>query len=333
MTDAQLPYMCAFLVGFVIMAYVLLDGFDLGVGILFPWTKSKDHRDIMMNSIAPVWDGNQTWLVLGGALLYGCFPLAFSTLMPIFYVPILTMSLALVFRGVAFEFRFKADKAKVLWSFVFGISSTIAAFSQGVILGTFVHGMASPGGIPVNGWFTPFSLFAGLGVITGYSLLGSTWLVIKTSGELQQTMARTSKHLLWAYLFMMIVVSIWTPLAGDYFFHKWISFPRLFYLSPLPILAFSCIIIAYRSLLTRKHEALPFLCVTMVFLLAFAGFLYSVWPFLVPHHYTIPQAASDASGLRFVLIGALVLIPVLGAYSAYGYYVFRGKVGKSAFYH
>lgn len=333
MTETLLPYLACFLLGFVIMMYVLLDGFDLGVGILFPWVNNRCHRDVMMNTIAPVWDGNQTWLVLGGALLYGCFPIVFSTLLPIFYIPIMTMSIALVFRGVAFEFRFKANQSKVLWSFVFGISSTIAAFCQGVILGTFVHGMATPGPILPHDWFTPFSLFAGVGVVTGYALLGSTWCVLKTEGAIQHLMKKTSSYLLWALLFMMTVVSIWTPLSGSYYAERWLHYPEILYLSPLPILSLAAIITAWRSLNNHRHEALPFSCVISVFLLSFAGFFYSVWPYMVPNQYTIAEAGSDAVSLKFVLVGAMICVPMLSAYTAYGYYIFRGKVSKDAFYH
>lgn len=329
--DALLPYLAAGLVSFVIMMYVLLDGFDLGIGILFPFIRDKSHRSIMINTIAPVWDGNQTWLVLGGALLYGCFPSAFSALMPLFYFPIIIMSLALVLRGVAFEFRFKAAKESTLWCYVFSLASITAAFCQGTILGSFVYGVGHPTCTRALGCNT-FSFFTGLCVVGGYALLGATFGVLKTKPPLQSQLVKLSKYLLICMLFMLVVISLWTPLSSTIYAEKWLRYPTILWLSPLPIASIIALITAWLGLQKKPDSAIPFLSVIAVFVLAFVGFFYSVWPYMVPNTLTITQAASEPKSLGFILAGAIVMIPVLSAYTAYGYYVFRGKVEENTFY-
>jgi cytochrome d ubiquinol oxidase subunit II len=226
----------AIIISFAIIMYVLLDGFDLGIGILFPWVKNTEYRDVMMSTVAPVWDGNETWLVLGGASLYGAFPVAYSTLLPILYMPLMIMLAALIFRGVAFEFRFKAHRSRFIWDTAFALGSTLAAFTQGVILGTFVQGYGEtlPATISPYQWLTPFSALTGMAVVTGYALLGSTWLIAKTVGDLQDKMFHAAKILLFFVACFLLIVSIWTPMIDPQVMARWFSIPNIFYLSPLP---------------------------------------------------------------------------------------------------
>lgn len=322
----DLPLIWALILSFVIIMYVILDGFDLGIGILFPWVKSEEQRDIMMSTVVPIWDGNETWLVLGGACLYGAFPLAYSTLLPILYMPLTIMLAALIFRGVAFEFRFKAVRSKVLWDIAFAAGSTLAAFCQGVVLGTFVMGYTALGTPYV--WLTPFSAMTGIAVVTGYALLGSTWLIAKTSGDLQTRMYQYARWLLIGVALFMVVVSIWTPLSYPRIWERWFSLPNLFYLLPLPLLtAMAFIWNGYA--LTHRYERLPFALSISLFIFAYIGFCISDWPYIIPHQVTIAEAAAPVSSLKFMLVGICILLPVLLAYTYYSYWVFKGKVAAA----
>jgi cytochrome d ubiquinol oxidase subunit II len=325
MINHVIIFIWAAIIGFAIMMYVLLDGFDLGIGILFPWFEKKEYRDTMMNSIAPIWDGNETWLVFGGASLYGAFPIVYGTLLPILYLPLMVMLSALIFRGVAFEFRFKSDKSRVLWDFAFGLGSITAAFCQGLILGTFVYGYTSgqaPGHYFV--WFTSFSVMTGIAVVCAYALLGSTWLIMKTKNELQRTMFHTAKILLLGTTIFIGIVSLWTPFTSDELFMRWFSFPNFLYLLPLPIL--TGLVILYATYALHKgFESAPFVMSICLFLFCFIGFGISMWPYLIPRSVTIWQAAADQKTLIFFLIGAVILLPILISYTAHSYYVFKGK--------
>jgi len=326
----DLPLIWAGLLGFIIIAYVILDGFDLGIGILFPYVHSENERDAMMNSVAPVWDGNETWLVMGGATLYGAFPLAYSTLLPILYMPILIMLASLVFRGVSLEFRFKAKKTKFLWDIAFCAGSTIAAFAQGIILGTFVQGYTLSA-VPYQ-WLTPFTLLSGIALVFGYALLGSTWLVGKLEGDLQLKMFRIAKILLPIILFFVVIVSAWTPWIDPFIYTRWFSVPNLFYLLPFPVLTAITGFFAWLNL-HKQNERWPFLLTILVFILCYAGFAISAYPYIVPRIFTLWQAASDPSSLIFILVGTLILLPVLIGYTIYSYYIFRGKVSHETGYH
>lgn len=322
----MLPVIFAVILAFIIIMYVILDGFDLGIGILFPFTHSERERDHMMNSIAPVWDGNETWLVFGGAMLYGAFPLVYGLLLPILYMPLMLMVIALIFRGVSFEFRFKAEKSKSLWNWIFALSSFAAAFLQGVILGCFVQGFPlNEAQTTVNAiWLTPFSLLTGLALICGYGLLGATWMVIKCEGRLQNKMIHYAKGLLMLVSFFLIFVSIWTPLHSVETFNRWYSFPNILWLSPLPIITSVMIYLTWQTL-TRGQEIKPFLYSIIIFLCAYTGIGISVYPYLIPRQVTLWDAAAPDSTLKFILIGVVIMLPVLIGYTGYAYHVFRGK--------
>ncbi len=323
----MLAFTFASLIGFILIMYVLLDGFDLGIGILFPLSESEHERDQMMNAIAPVWDGNETWLVFGGAMLYGAFPSVYGTLLPILYMPIMLMLIALIFRGVSFEFRFKAHRSKPLWNWIFSISSVAAAFFQGVILGCYVQGFPHEQGRILSEeilWLTPFSLLTGIALICGYALLGATWMIIKSNKRIQQKMVHAAKGLLVLVSLFLLVISIWMPLHDKLIFERWYSFPNLIFWAPLPILTIIMLIMAWNSL-AKGHEWRPFIYSIFVFLCSFAGIAISVYPYLIPYHLTIWEAAAPDKTLSFILVGVIVMLPVLIGYTLYAYYIFRGK--------
>jgi cytochrome bd ubiquinol oxidase subunit II len=325
----MLPFIFAGLLAFIVIMYVILDGFDLGIGILFPFTASEEERDHMMNSIAPVWDGNETWLVFGGAMLYGAFPMAYGLLLPILYMPIMLMLVALIFRGVSFEFRFKAELSKPIWNWLFAISSLAAAFFQGVILGCFVQGFSmNETTLKLNAnWLTPFSLLTGIALVCGYALLGATWLVIKSDGELQEKMKHATKGLLVLVSLFLIFVSIWTPLHSTEIFNRWYSLPNFFLLSPLPIFTAITVILAWWSL-THGKEIMPFIFSIVIFLCSYCGIAISVYPYLIPYQITFWEAAAPNSTLLFILVGVVIMLPFLLGYTLYAYHVFRGKVSN-----
>lgn len=309
------------------MMYVLLDGFDLGVGILFPWIKQSEYRDIMMSTVVPVWDGNETWLVFGAAALYAAFPLAYGILLPTLYMPIMILLIALIFRGVAFEFRFKAHKSQFIWDIAFAAGSILAAFIQGIILGTFVKGYGSHLPLPHTAyhWLTPFTIFTGAAVVCGYALLGATWLIIKTHDELQARMYKAAKVLLIVVAFFLVSVSIWTPIVEPRVMHRWFSLPNFYYLSFLPIL--TILIVFYNFYcLHKKRERLPFILTIGLFIFSYIGFCISAWPYIIPHALPIWQAAAPPTTLKFILVGAAIILPILFIYTLYSYHVFRGKV-------
>lgn len=327
----MLPLIFGILLGFIILMYVILDGFDLGIGILFPFTSNEQDRDTMMNSIAPVWDGNETWLVFGGAMLYGAFPKVYGLLLPILYMPIMLMLIALIFRGVSFEFRFKAKRSKPIWNWTFAISSVAATFFQGIILGAFVQGFSineSPMTINNPNWLTPFSLCTGIALVCGYALLGSTWMVIKSTGRLQRTMIHHARGLLVLVSLFLIFVSIWTPLHSQEIFYRWYSFPNVFLLSPLPLLAAAAVYQVWNSL-NSASEYKPFIYSIVIFLCAYLGIAISVYPYLIPYHVTLWEAAASESTLKFILIGVVIMLPILLAYTFYAYYLFRGKSSQA----
>ena len=331
----DLPFIWAGLIAFAVLAYVMLDGFDLGVGILFPYVSGEAHRDEMMNSVAPVWDGNETWLVLGGGGLFAVFPLAFSVIMPALYAPIMVMLLGLVFRGVAFEFRWKTSRGKFLWDWAFAGGSTCAAFAQGVALGALVQGIPVARGAYAGGWWdwlTPFSLLTGVALVVGYALLGATWLIWKTEGHVQ----RRAFDLAWltgpATIVLIGVVSLWTPfLNGDYM-TRWFGWPQTLLVLPVPLLVALAIFVLLRGLLDRR-EASPFLASLGLFVLCFVGLGVSFYPHIVPNSITIWEAASPRESLAFLLAGTVVLVPIILAYTGYSYWVFRGKVNAQGGYH
>ena len=317
----------ATIISLIIMMYVLLDGFDLGVGILFPWIKQSEYRDIMMSSVVPVWDGNETWLVFGAAALYAAFPIAYGILLPTLYMPIMILLVALIFRGVAFEFRFKAHKSQFIWDIAFASGSILAAFIQGIILGTFVKGYGNhlPLSHSAYHWLTPFSIFTGVAVVCGYALLGATWLIIKTDGVLQERMYKAAKVLLPLVAFFLVSVSIWTPIVEPQVMQRWFSLPNFYYLSPLPIITILLVFYNFYCL-HQKKERLPFILTIGLFVLSYTGFCISAWPYIIPHVLPVWEAAAPPSTLKFILVGAAIILPILLIYTLYSYHVFRGKV-------
>lgn len=329
-----LPLVWGAILSLVIIMYVLLDGFDLGIGILFPWIKSAEERDIMITTIAPIWDGNQTWLVLGGAFLYAAFPRAYATLLPLLYLPITIMLAALIFRGVAFEFRFKAVRSRYLWDWAFAAGSIVAAFCQGLMLGTFVIGYISLDQSISNPfhWFSWFSVMTGVALTTGYALLGATWLILKTTGELQQHMYRFAPRLLVGVGFFMALVSLWTPLEEPYIWKHWFTYPNFLYLSLLPFLT-AWVFIVNGYALHHRYEKSPFYLTILLFILGYIGFCISDWPYIVPHRMTLWEASAPFSSQAFLLVGAAILLPVLIAYTVNAYRIFSGKVVNVEHYH
>jgi cytochrome d ubiquinol oxidase subunit II len=323
----------AVIISFIIMMYVLLDGFDLGIGILFPWIKKGLHRDIVMSSVIPVWDGNETWLVFGAAALYAAFPIVYSTLLPTLYMPLMILLVSLIFRGVAFEFRFKAQRSQFVWDIAFAVGSTLAAFTQGIILGTFVKGYGDhlPLAHSAYQWLTPFSVFTGFAVVCGYALLGATWLIIKTEGSLQDQFYKLAKFLLGLLAFFLVVVSMWTPFVDPRIMQRWFSLPNFFYLSPLPILAIAVVLYNFYCLHTRKEKS-PFVLSMGIFIFAYIGFCISTWPYIIPHVVPVWEAAAPPSTLKFILVGTAILLPILLIYTIYSYHVFRGKVKEVTHY-
>ena len=333
MVDLQLVWYA--LIGIAVLLYVLLDGFDLGVGILFPFAPSDKCRDRMMNSVAPFWDGNETWLVLGGGGMLAAFPLAYSVLLPALYLPLIFMLLGLIFRGVAFEFRFKsAGKARRLWDISFHVGSLTAAFMQGVTLGAFVQGVPVTGrGFSGNALdaFSAFSLLVGLALVFGYSLLGATWLVMKTE-DITQSWARKCANYLFGFVALfMALVSLFMPLLNADISRLWFSLPNFFYLSPMPVLSAVFFWLLWRDL-HRGNEWRPFVLSIGIFLMNYIGLAVSTYPWLVPFTFDFRQAAAAPESLSLLLVGTALFLPMVLVYTGYVYYVYRGKSSHEAIY-
>ena len=323
------------LLGLAVFYYVVFDGFDLGVGILYGLIPNAAERGMAMNAIAPIWDGNETWLVLGGLGLLAAFPIAFAIIIPAVYFPILIMLLALIFRGVAFEFRFKHDGLRRFWDRAFQGGSIVATYAQGVVLGAFIQGFkvngTQFGGTSLD-WITPFALLVGLALLFGYALLGAGWLILKTEGDLQQWARRAGMVSLVGVVLAIIGVSIWTPLEITGIANRWFSWPNLAYLVPVPVIT-ALIVVAEWHALTHRQELTPFLGAIGLFVMSFIGIAISLWPMIVPYHFTLWQAASSPSTQAFLLIGTLFLLPIILMYTAWSYWVFRGKVRGDIGYH
>jgi cytochrome d ubiquinol oxidase subunit II len=331
----NLPLVWAVIIVIAVLMYVLLDGFDLGIGILFPFAPSDDCRNKMMNSIAPFWDGNETWLVMGGGGMFAAFPLAYSVIMPALYIPILFMLLALIFRGVAFEFRFKSGaRDRKLWDLAFHFGSLFATFMQGMILGGIVQGInvvdKSFAGSAFD-WLSGFSFLTGMALVCGYVLLGSTWLYMKTSDETQIWAHKTIQYILLFVLFFMGLVSIWMPFIDNTIFLRWFSWPNVLYLWVVPALILASVITIYYCL-QIKQELYPFLLSLFIFFLGFVGLLINVYPHIVPYAITLEQAAAAAESLSLMLVGVVFILPVILFYTGYCYYVFRGKAKADHMY-
>jgi cytochrome d ubiquinol oxidase subunit II len=329
-----LPLIWAAVIGIAVAMYIIMDGFDLGIGILFPFAKNETERDQMMRSIAPFWDGNETWLVLGGAGLFVAFPRAYAVIMPALYLPVIVMLLALVFRGIAFEFR-TVSHSKKGWSFAFVVGSTLAGFAQGVILGGMIQGIKVENGAYAGGsfdWATPFALVCGLALIAGYGLLGATWLVMKTEGAIAVRARRQSKLFLVIVLAFMAAVSLWTPLAEPRIAARWFSLPNFYFLWPVPavtaLVAFAC-----WHWIDKGRDAPPFLAAIALFMLGYLGLVISNFPFLAPPSLTIWDTAAAPASQIFMLFGTLLLLPFVLGYIVLVYWLFRGKVREGESYH
>ncbi len=333
--EIELSFIWAGIIAFAVLTYVMLDGFDLGVGILFPLAEGEREKSTMMNSIAPIWDGNETWLVLGGGGLFAVFPLAYAIVMPALYMPITLMLLALIFRGVAFEYRWRTERWKPVWDAGFFGGSIIAAFMQGIALGALVQGIEVSGRAYAGGWWDWLSLFSiltGVAVVIGYALLGATWLILKTEGALQRQMHRHAWWLAIGTLACVGLVSILTPFQDPEYFQRWFSLPGIIFsvLVPVAVLFVSWMLFTG---LNAGRDAAPFVASLGLFVLCFIGIGISFYPNIVPPGLTIAEAAAPDESLWFALVGTLVLVPLILTYTAYSYWVFRGKVNPEEGYH
>ncbi|MCM2450738.1 cytochrome d ubiquinol oxidase subunit II [Agrobacterium vitis] len=328
-------FLWAAIIAFAVLAYVILDGFDLGVGLLFPFFKSEHDRDQMMNSVAPVWDGNETWLVLGGGGLMAVFPLAYATILPALYMPIILMLLGLIFRGVAFEYRWRTRRWKGVWDVGFTGGSLVAGFSQGVALGALVQGIPVVDRAYAGGWWdwlTPFSIATGVALVFGYTLLGATWVVFKTVGPLRAQAQRYALASAVLTVGAMGVFSLWTPWLKPHYLDRWFTFPTAVFSVIVPILVLGCLYLVFKGLRDGK-DWLPFVASLGLFVLGYVGIGISFYPYIVPASVTIWEAAAPDTSLKFLLVGAAILVPIILIYTTYAYWVFRGKIDPEEGYH
>lgn len=331
----ELSFIWAGIIAFAVLVYVILDGFDLGVGILFPTADGEREKATMMNSIAPIWDGNETWLVLGGGGLFAVFPLAYAVIMPALYMPIILMLLALIFRGVAFEYRWRTKRWKPVWDVAFFGGSLVAAFMQGIALGALVQGITVVDRAYAGGWWdwlSVFSILTGFAVVVGYALLGSTWIILKTEGALQRRMQGYAWWLGAGTLAFIAVVSILTPFQNPEYFQRWLNLPGSIFSVLMPVAVFAASWALFTGLNAGK-DGQPFLSAITIFVLCFIGIGISFYPNIVPPSLTIAEAAAPDKSLRFALVGTVVLVPMILAYTAYAYWVFRGKIDPEEGYH
>ncbi len=332
----NLPLIWGILIATAVFLYVLLDGFDLGCGILFPFAPSHECRSRMMNSIAPFWDGNETWLVLGGGGLFAAFPVAYAILMPAVYIPVIIMLLGLILRGVAFEFRFKAGEGdRRIWDTCFHFGSLTAAFMQGMILGTMVMGIEVEGrsyaGGPLD-WAHGFAVMCGVAMVFGYALLGATWLIYKTDGKTQDWARDVARYVLIWVGIAMAIVSLSMPISDPRIYALWFSTPNLYLLAPVPLITLGVFILIWRDIGAAEAEVRPFLCSIGVFLLGYIGLGISLYPWIVPFAFTLEEAAAASTSQSILLIGTVILLPIILCYTAYSYYVFRGKSSHESLY-
>jgi cytochrome d ubiquinol oxidase subunit II len=325
----------AFIIAFAVFVYVVMDGFDLGLGILFPLFPAKADRDVITNTVAPVWDGNETWLVLGGGGLMAAFPLAYAVLLPAIYTPVIAMLVGLIFRGVAFEFRWRTRAQRNRWDIAFTGGSWLAALAQGVALGAILQGVHVEGRQYAGGWWdwlTPFSLLTGVSLVIGYALLGATWLILKTEGELRDKAYRISWYLLFAMLAAIGAVSVATPLLTIKYAQRWFTWPNVVLTAPVPLAVAVVTALLLKSLAERQDRR-PFFLTLLLFLLSYAGLGISMYPYIVPQSITIWQAAAPLNSQLFMLVGVAILIPLILVYTGWAYWVFRGKVRPESGYH
>ena len=330
----DLTIVWAGIIAFAIAAYVVMDGFDLGIGILFPRFAVGKERDMAMNSIAPVWDGNETWLVLGGGGLMAAFPLAYAIILPALYAPLIAMLLGLVLRGVAFEFRWRDPAHRAAWDVAFTGGSLVATLAQGITLGALLQGIEVSGRAYAGGWWdwlTPFSLLTGFGLVIGYALLGMCWLIMKTDGPVQDKAFALAKPLGVGLIVAIVAVSAATPFLEGEYWRRWFDFPGVLAAAQVPLLTAVVTFLFFRALL-KRHEVAPFLYALALFGLCLIGLAISMFPDVIPGRVTIWQAAAPYDSQMFMLVGALVLVPIILAYTAWAYWVFRGKVGEHGYH-
>jgi cytochrome d ubiquinol oxidase subunit II len=318
------------ILSFSVLMYVILDGFDLGLGILYPWFKDEKERSLMMSSIAHIWDGNETWLVFGGVILFAAFPAAYALLLSSLYLPVMMMLLALVMRGAAFEYRFKSTRSTVWWDRSFAFGSSTAAFCQGYILGSVVQGVdRADSGISL------FCLLTGFAVMAGYALLACCWMMIKKTTAMQIRAAKLGKVLTVIVMFSFVVISSYSALANPHIWDRWIGWPNSLILAPLPILAVTVGFWLYhhcgflqQSIAQGKEGLnlrLPFILTVVLFVLGFIGLWVGMHPYIIPGQLTMYEALAPQSSLSFISVGVIVLLPTILAYTFYGYRVFGGK--------
>jgi cytochrome bd ubiquinol oxidase subunit II len=334
-SSTVLPFVWFAIVGFAVLMYVLMDGFVLGIGILSLLAEDEQQLDHMMTTAAPIWDGNETWLVLGGAGLLAAFPKAYSVMLSALYLPVLLMLVALVLRGVSFEFRFKATTSKRIWAVCFAAGSIAAGFAQGLMLGAIVEGMPLQGGKYLGGafaWFSPFSMLTAVAVVFGYALLGSTWLIMKTQGALQNVMYALTRPLVVVVVAFMGLVSTWLPFLSSQVMARWFEGSNFLWLSPVPLLALANAVWLWRAVV-RRAEYMPFILALTFFALGFAGLVLGIWPNLLPPDLSIWRAAAPPESQGFVLAGTLFMLPAVLGYTWWSYSVFRGKVAADTGYH
>lgn len=316
------------IIAFGVFLYIVLDGFDLGIGLLFPFFDREHERQIMLNTVAPVWDGNETWMVLGGAALFAAFPVAYSVLLPATYLPVIGMVCGLIFRGVAFEIRAKARRSQRLWDLAFMLGSATAIFCQGLILGTVLQGIPVVGRQYAGGpfdWLSPFGLLAGLGLWVTYATLACGWLIMKTEGELQRRMYVAMKPLTWLLLAFIVAVSAWTALGQPAVARRWLTLPNLFYFLPVPVLVVACVI-GIQVAVSRQLDRRPFLLALGIMFLGYSGLLISIFPNILPPSLDLWAASAPYSSQAFTLVGAVIVVPIILIYTSVSYWVFRGKV-------
>jgi cytochrome d ubiquinol oxidase subunit II len=332
---ADLAVIWAFIIAFAVFVYIVMDGFDLGLGILFPLFPDEADRDVIMNSVAPVWDGNETWLVLGGGGLMAAFPLAYAILMPALYTPMIAMLIGLIFRGVAFEFRWRSQRERNRWDFAFTGGSLVAALAQGIAVGAILQGVHVDGRHYAGGWWdwlTPFSILTGVSLVIGYALLGASWLIMKTEGSLRDKAYQMAWVLLIAMLVAIGAVSMATPFLHIQYTQRWFTWPNIILTAPVPIAVAGVTVLLLRSL-ANKYDYQPFFLSLLLFLLSYAGLGISMYPYIVPQSITMWEAASPVNSQLFMLVGVAILIPLILAYTGWAYWVFRGKVRAGHGYH
>lgn len=341
----DLPHIWAVFIAIAVMLYVAFDGYDLGIGMLTAYAFSDQERNMMTATIEPFWDGNETWLVLGGGGLFAAFPLAYAILMPSFYLPILVMLAALIFRGVAFEFRHKAVRKRTqkFWNGAFAYGSLVATLSQGFILGGFIQGFTVEGRAFAGGtfdWFTPFSVLVALSMVAGYLLLGTTWLILKTEGELREGSIKWAKRSLIGTALGMALVSFATLSIDPRVTAKWgvsmatIDFSKAVYMLPIPLACGGLMVWLWKDLFSKKSpDWRPYLLAVGIFLTGYVGLGVSIFPYIVPFEVTIWEAAARDNALMLLFVGAAVMLPIILAYTAYVHSLFWGKVKEGDGYH